>query len=238
MISITFDTDHMDEENMATFMNYAPIPGPATFFCVHPYRFPKLQNYVHHEYSIHPILDHDLNWIQITDSLRSQVNPDTIGVRAHSCTFSQNYAIKLANSGFRYTSSTTRFFESGIKPFLLPWGIWEMPVYYQDNADMTFTHLLPSHIQFDRKWIHNALSHPGLFVFLFHPAHILMNTFDMSTARQWIGSGRPPLTPIATEGGAAVRGAGTFYMELVRAMQAAGQTSTPLKNCIPQNMEF
>jgi hypothetical protein len=98
--------------------------------------------------------------------------------------------------------------------------------------------VLRNHLPFNRRWIDLALSAPGLFVFLFHPVHILMNSSEMLPYQQWMRSDKPRLTPVPTNGNGVRRGAGGYYMELVQAMAANGVESVRLSECIPAEVAF
>jgi hypothetical protein len=209
MIAITFDTDHMSERSMETFLSTFDVPGSATFFCTR--RFECLAG-SRHERAIHPFLNATTDWVGATRELANEVGGDIVGVRSHSCTASQQYAVQLHAMGFLYVSHAIFPGHAGLKPFRHPWGVWEMPIYYMDNMDYEMRELIgEGHRPFEAHNITTALANPdSLFVFDFHPVHILHDTRRRADYQSWV--------------------AAAFFRSLIDQMVEAGVESRALRD--------
>ena len=104
--------------------------------------------------------------------------PTAVGWRAHSCVFSHLLAQQLANMGYLYVSTHDEFGRSRLRPHRHAWGVWHLPIYYMDNLDFSATKFWPDWDQepFGSGLIERAIEVPGMYVFDFHPVHLLMNT--------------------------------------------------------------
>jgi hypothetical protein len=223
MICLTFDTDWLSDADMARFVAQFPIPGRATFFCHQP--FPSLAT-TRHERCPHPFISDLSDWQGALDALRLQVNPQSRGVRTHSCVFSHMVGLSLHQMGFEYVSQANNMFDAGLRPFRHPWGVWELPIYYMDNMDFWMTSNWPDlqHSTFSRRVIETALHSDGLYVFDFHPIHIALNTRtpeDYQRVKPGIVSSGASPFDFVFDG----RGTRTFFEELCAEMVSAGVVS-------------
>lgn len=178
MICITFDTDHLSPKQVSKFMDKYSIPGEATFFLWQPYH--EL-NFGKHEVAPHPLVENLLSFPYDFQEFTKKLNIQFSGVRTHSCVYSHMVGIQLKELGVKYVSMNTLLHETTIKPYRHPWGIWEMPIYYMDNMDLCMKKNWQgnNHLPFSDKIIENAILHPDyLFVFDFHPLHIMLNTLS------------------------------------------------------------
>jgi hypothetical protein len=230
-ISITFDTDHMSEASMTSFLSGLELKGAATFFCTKSYDcLSKQQNL--HEVAIHPVLDNTTDWATTSNSLRQNCNPaKVLGARAHSMAYKQQYGVWLANNGFDYVSQATLYYQSGIQPYWHPWGLWEMPIYFQDNADLDMAKSVPEFKALNEAWLHRAIKAQGTYVFAFHPVHIMLNTYETDTYVKWRQSGNPDLSDFDRTNN---KGIGSYFDRLLQLMRAAGIESAPLRDLTPE----
>jgi hypothetical protein len=223
VICITFDTDWMTDEALAAFLRRAHWPGVATFF-LHA-DLPSLHG-TSHELCPHPFIDDLRAWEEGMESIARALPIRPRGMRAHSCVFSHMIGIRLRDLGYQYVSQAQNLFQTGLKPFRHPWGIWEVPIYYMDNMDFWMPKNWPElgHSPFDPSVIARALNEPGLYVFDFHPLHIALNTRshdDYTQVRaRVVDEGISPFDLRASG-----RGVGVFFEELCEAVDRAGVRS-------------
>jgi hypothetical protein len=226
-ISITFDSDHMSESSMRAFLKGANIPGAATFFCTQRYDCLSAEQNTH-EVGIHPVLDNTTDWGGYSGTLREQCGGATIvGARAHSLAYKQQYGVWLANNSFSYVSQTTLYYQSRIAPFWHPWGLWEMPIYYQDNADMDMAKTVAGFEPLNEAWLEKAILSDGLYVFAFHPVHIMLNTLAPEIYANWRQAGNPDLVDFDRSND---KGIGSYFDRLLTLMAKAGIDSIALKD--------
>jgi hypothetical protein len=224
VICLTFDTDHVDERGMAQFLSICPLPGNGTIFCTQFYR--ALAG-TRHEVGPHPFLGDDGGWESELDSRRQQF-PDAVSWRSHSCVFSHWLAAWLQRSGYRFVSVFDELGVTGLRPNRLSWGIWHLPIYYMDSLDLGRQQFQTegSGAPFDERLIEQAISIPGLYVFDFHPFHLLLNTPSVEfymTAREKFRAGANLLSLRHTG-----RGAASFFEALCDRMRDAGLASTKM----------
>lgn len=174
MICLSFDTDHMSERRMAEFCERIGIPGAGTFFCTQPYDCLERAG---HELAPHPYLDGKGGHEEELLAKRAEF-PQATGWRAHSCVFSHIIAEWLGRNGYRYISTHDQFGDAGLLPVRHPWGIWHMPIYYMDNMDFSRKRFWGEAAgePFSPHLIERATKGEALFVFDFHPIHLLLNT--------------------------------------------------------------
>lgn len=224
MLSLTFDTDHMNELRMAEFLRDIEIPGEGTFFCTQ--RYACLDRSAH-EVAPHPTLQEGGDWKDELMRMRD-LFPDARGWRSHSCVFSHLLAEWLAGNGYRYVSTNDQFGQKNIRPIRHPWGIWHFPIFYMDNMDFSSGHFWngESEAPFSDAFIDAALDDDGVYVFDFHPIHLLINTPD----RDYYFSVRDQFKGGASIREVAYKGAGTrtFYDRLCAAMKQKRKKSIRL----------
>ena len=65
-----------------------------------------------------------------------------------------------------------------IQPVRHPWGVWHFPIFYMDNMDFSSGCFWSSETEgpFSDTMIEAALADDGVYVFDFHPIHLLLNT--------------------------------------------------------------
>lgn len=227
MISFSFDTDHLDERRMEEFLNLVPVPGHATFFCTQPYRC--LEG-ARHELGPHAFLPAGGDWEAELNEKRADF-PDATGWRSHSCVFSHMLAERLAQLGYRYVSTHD---EPGCRhpvPYRQAWGLWHVPIYYMDNLDFSAPRFWPDAPRpFSAEVIDTALVGEGLYVFAFHPIHLLLNSPDAETyfvlRERWRRG--EPVSELEFDG----YGTRSFYEELVDAMDSAGVSSVSIADAL------
>lgn len=174
MIYLTFDTDHMDETRMSEFLETVSFPGEGTFFCTQQYECLTRTN---HELSPHPYLGEENDWAKELANMR-RLFPQSVGWRAHSCVFSHILALWLCKNNYKYVSTHDNFGATDIYPHKHMWGVWHFPIYYMDNMD--FSRHLYWHQnageKFSKELLLNAVNGSALYIFDFHPIHLLLNT--------------------------------------------------------------
>lgn len=227
-ISISFDTDHMSNGRMLEFLKHSPFPGEATYFCTQVYE--ALSN-TSSELAPHPYMGKSGDWLAELRAKRAEF-PEAMGWRSHSCLFSHIVAEWLAFNGYLYASTHDEFGREGLRPSLNMWGIWQMPIYYMDNLDLSQPRFWPSANKavMSSDIIARALEVPGTYVFDFHPIHLLLNTPDPATYSALRGrflDGES--SEILRYRG---RGAHSFFCELIEAMDKKGFRSVSIHDAL------
>jgi hypothetical protein len=224
VICLTFDTDHVDELAMAQFLGTYSVPGHGTFFCTQTYAVLAATG---HEIAPHPTLDSGNDWRSALAASRRQF-PDAASWRSHSCVFSHRIAEWLRCNGYRYVSVFDELGSTGLRPNRLTWGLWHMPIYYMDSLDLGRRRLQPDSgdCLFDERHIEQATSVAGLYVFDFHPVHLLLNTPSVEfymAARDRFRAGAQ-LASLRHSG----RGAASYFTALCERMRDADIISTKM----------
>jgi hypothetical protein len=204
----------MDESRMAEFLATVPIPGRGTFFCTQPY---ACLDATAHELAPHPYLGDKNDWQQELQAKRAEF-PKAKGWRSHSCIFSHLLAQDVARLGYVYASTHDDVGRAGIQPHRHCWGVWQMPIYYMDNLDFSRKNFwgAESGRIFDPVLIERAVCDEGIYVFDFHPVHLLINTPSPEfyfEKREFFKSGAP-----VSELAHSAYGARKFYNDLLAAM--------------------
>lgn len=230
MICFSFDTDRMDEVHMRDFLAATPIPGRATFFCTRPYECLSSSK---HELAPHTYLGVEADWAQQFAEKRREF-PDAVGWRSHSCVFSHILAEQVAAVGFRYVSIHDQPGDPKIEPVKHAWGLWHLPIYYMDNLDFSQSRFWGEDAPppFRHELIETAVNGDALFVFAFHPIHLVLNSPNAQeyfSRREALANGAA-VEEIRYDG----RGTSTFYLELVQAMDAAGMESVALVDALDE----
>ena len=214
---------------MREFLQRVPVPGTGTFFCTQRYACLEATG---HELCPHPLLDAGLDWEAELLRFR-QLFPQARGWRSHSCVFSHSLALRLGKLGYDYVSTHDEFGARAPVPHRHAWGVWQLPVYYMDTLDFCHPENWPGvpWEVFDAGLIRRAIDGEGVFVFDFHPIHLLLNT---SSTRQYMScrddfrSGRP----IEQLQGSAY-GSASFYAHLLDEMARAGLQSVGMADALP-----
>jgi len=232
MLCLTFDTDHMDEVHMVRFLESVEIPGQGTFFCTQRY---YCLDATHHEIGPHPTLDARTEWDGELARARG-LFPEARSWRSHSCVFSHLLAEWLAGNGYQCASTNDQFGQRGIQPIRHPWGVWHLPIYYMDNMDFSRGAFWPNSgdSPFSDTLIDIAIANEGVYVFDFHPIHLLLNTpsrdFYFACRERFKTEG--PLAELAFDG----VGTRTFYQRLCKAMSEHGLRSLTLDEAISAHL--
>jgi hypothetical protein len=221
MIAFSFDTDHIDDARMTEFLAEAQWPGGGTFFCTQPYRRLEHDKF---ELAPHPFLRGACDWLAELKAKRAEF-PNALGWRAHSCMFSHALALWLCLNGYVYASTQDSFGIKQLHPIRQMWGIWQVPIYYADNLDFSRKRFWPesSERPFAESLIETAVNDNGLYVFDFHPIHLLLNSPDAD----WYSGIRDRF--LRGEPTSALRyagyGARSFFDSLIAAMRDKNCTS-------------
>ena len=223
MIALTFDTDHMSESAMEAFLAEVPVPGAGTFFCIQRYACMEGSG---HELAPHPLLESGGDWEAELERTR-ELFPEARGWRSHSCIFSHLLALRVKELGYDYVSVHDDFGRAGQTAIRHAWGVWQFPIYYMDTLDMSMSRFWPeAWSPFSPELIKRAVEDDGIYVFDFHPVHLMLNSptaEDYLERRKRIGDDRP-FAEIAFDG----YGARNFYDALCAAMEAKGLESVAL----------
>jgi hypothetical protein len=230
-ICLSFDTDHMNEAQMAQFLSANAFAGRGTFFCTQ--RYECLAG-TGHEQGPHPFLDPGSDWEKELSSKREEF-PDATGWRSHSCVFSNMLAVWLGEHGYRYASTHDQLGAMGIVPTWHSWGVWHLPIYYMDTMDFSARRFAQEQARaelFDRALIRRAVEGPGLYVFDFHPIHIMLNT---PTAEYYLSRrdrfrAGEPVENLRHPG----YGTANFFHELCTAVNDAGLRSVAMADALAQ----
>lgn len=191
MISITYDTDHMTDELMRLFLETVyPKHLPGTFFCTQYY--PDLQS-LGVDVAIHPIFDQTTDWLRITKELvaaHEKHGHSITGVRPHSCANSQKFSVQMNSIGIKYCSQLCIPFSSELAPFVDDWGVIQFPIRFMDNANLwNYDRFGGNSDSLSDEVIDAAITSETLFVFDFHPIHLLLNTSHLDQYSRWRTSG-------------------------------------------------
>jgi hypothetical protein len=227
LICLSFDTDHLDQRRMEEFVGEFPIPGAGTFFCTE--RYEALDGGPH-ERCPHPTLEEGGDWAAELDRYRAEF-PDARGVRTHSCINSHPLSIAIRERGFEWVSARDEPGRTGIAPYREAWGVWHVPIYYMDNMDFSFGDFWPdAPAPFAREQLELATREPGLYVFDFHPIHLMLNSTSAAeyAARRDRFTAGEPLAEIRCEG----YGAGDYYADLLALMGEADLESASISDAL------
>lgn len=208
---------------MEEFLELVRVPGTATFFCTQEYRC--LEG-TEHELGPHAFLPPGADWDAELIAKRKAF-PRAIGWRSHSCVFSHMLAEQLAELGYRYVSTHDEPGRKGPLPYRQAWGLWHVPIYYMDNLDFSaprFWRDAPT--PFSPMVIESALAGDGVYVFGFHPIHLMLNSPDAETyfllRERWRRG--EAVSDLRFKG----YGTYSFYEDLLEAMGTAGIPSVSI----------
>ena len=213
---------------MEEFVRDVPISGQGTFFCTQ--RYQALDGGPH-ELCPHPTLDEGGDWTAELDRFRADF-PDAHGVRTHTCIDSHLISIEFNKRGFEWVSNRDEPGRRGITPYREAWGVWHVPIYYMDNMDFSFGDFWPEAQRgpFGRELIEAATREAGLYVFDFHPIHLMLNSTSAEAyfARRDRFKAGEPLEALRCEG----YGAGEYFADLTRLMGDAGLESVGISDAL------
>jgi hypothetical protein len=229
LICLSFDTDHLDDARMAEFVTEVPVPGTGTFFCTQ--RYEALEG-SGHALCAHPLLDPGADWGAALDRAAEEF-PDARGIRAHSSVSTHMLSVDLHRRGFRWISARDEAGRKDIVPYREAWGIWHAPIYYMDNMDFSFGDFWPGveHRPFDPQLLTAAVKGEGVYVFDFHPVHLLLNTSsaeDYLSRRDRFLAG-DPLDELRFDR----EGTRDYYDRLLGLMADAGVESASIDEAVP-----
>jgi hypothetical protein len=233
LICLSFDTDHMSELRMAEFLSTNTFFGRGTFFCTQRYQCLAGAD---HEQCPHPLLEPGSDWERELREKR-EAFPLAKGWRSHSCVFSHMLAVWLGQHGYEYVSTHDQFGQAGPVPIRSRWGIWHLPIYYTDTMDFSAARFgsRPNEETFDEAIVRKALASPGLYVFDFHPVHIMLNTPDAEyyLARRDRFLAGEPIQDLRHPG----YGTASFFAELCANFQRAGLRSLGMHEALIHFLE-
>lgn len=213
---------------MAQFVELVTVDGRATFFCTERY---VCLDESRHEVSGHPFLEPGADWDTELRSARDRF-PEARGWRSHSCVYSHMLGVRLAQAGYHYASTQTEIGRAGIAPFREAWGLWQMPIYYMDNVDFSTPRFWPqsAYTPFSPLLIETAIANGGVYVFDFHPVHLLLNT----PSAEWYLTHRDAFAAGAVLEDVRYQGYGAydFYEDLRTEMAAADLRSHTLLEAV------
>jgi hypothetical protein len=229
-ICLTFDTDHMSDDNMKRFMERFEFCGKATFFCSQQYSSLRKTT---HEVAPHPYFEPGRAVSKVVREYRD-LFPEATSWRSHSLTFSQELCVLVQKSGYKSVSISERFGDVKCFPVRLPWGPVDFPIYYMDNADFcNFNDMKDASWRpFDTDLIDRlfdlnlARREEFVFVFDFHPIHMELNSTSYSTYSQERDSYKA--SGARNENHNRRSGVTNFYSHLISAMKANGVESVSI----------
>ena len=228
MICLSFDTDHVDEARMREFLELVPLAGRGTFFCTRPYAALDGSG---HELCPHPLLPPGGDWDAELAAKRREF-PEAEGWRSHSCVYSHQLAERLARDGYTYASTVDALGRCGLAPVREAWGLWQIPIFYMDNLDFSTSRFWPGeeHRPFAPELLEAAFSGDGVYVFDFHPVHLLLN----SPSAEWYLRRRDAFVAGEDLGALRFEGYGTrsFYDDLCARMAEAGAESQAMRDVL------
>lgn len=213
---------------MAEFLAAIRFPGAGTFFCTQRYQCLEEGG---HEIAPHPFLGEGSVWEDELCRMRA-LFPEATGWRSHSCVFSHLLMEWVGENGYHYVSTNDEVGRRGPRPFRHPWGVWQLPIYYMDNMDFSTPHYWPElgHSKFDPALVERALEDDGVYVFDFHPIHLLLNTEGKDhyfAVRQRFLEGEDVAVLRSLNYGTA-----SFFTELTEAMEARGVASVRMSDAL------
>ena len=230
MICLTFDTDYASSDDLRRLLAEHPIPGKATFFLHAPAAGVEWGD---HEVEPHPVFRDSEPWEETIAAWEACLSGPYLGLRPHSCATSHILGCIMKRRGYIYSSVTAPLYQAGLRPYRQPWGVYELPIYFMDNMDYCMRQNWPEahHRPRDQRLIRRAVEDRGLYVFDFHPIHILMNTQSQASyeqARSRVVEQGATWSEIRNPG----EGVATFFTALCDAMRSAGvQSVTCLEAC-------
>lgn len=217
MICLTFDSDHLDNVRMDEWLSTLDIPGAGTLYCTELY--PALRG-SKFEVGPHPFLGDGINFDKQIKIYRDMF-PDAQTWRSHSLVFSQVLSWQLADLGYTSVSTSERYFDKTVQPDFSPWGVWQFPIYYMDNADFDRTRRYKTFSPpiFDRSVIEQIVYGEGVYVVDMHPIHIMLNTpsFEFYASRREAFKAHDNLVGLRYSG----YGVGDFFNDLLSEMRRA-----------------
>jgi hypothetical protein len=233
VICLSFDTDHLDEVRMREFLGSTPIPGAGTFFCAYPY--PGV-DYGSHEPAPHPFLGEEGGWEDVLAETRRNF-PEAAGCRPHSCVWSHMLSVRLAEQGYAYISCWDQIGRRDIRPHREAWGLWHLPIYYMDTLDISAPRFWPDRElePFSAEFIDAAVGGEALFVFGFHPVHLMLNSTSAEAyleRRDAFHAGEDP-ADLRCPG----LGVADFYRALCERMEAEGEASRTMRDALAASVE-
>lgn len=215
---------------MSEFVAEVPVSGAGTFFCTQAYAALDPGT---HELCPHPTLESGEDWDAALDSICAEF-PDARGIRPHSCINSHLLSIEFDRRGFDWVSARDDPGRVGIVPYREAWGVWHLPIYYMDNMDFSAADYWDGKAPkaFDRELLEAAVRDEGLYVFDFHPIHLLLNSTSAADYfdRRDDFIGGQPLEGLRCPG----YGARSFYDDLLGLMADAGEVSHRMSDAVAE----
>ena len=169
---LSLDLDWAPPEVLADCLGLLDQAGiRATIFLTDAPEHPAVDG---HDIGLHPNAKPQSSLLQTFDLLAARY-PGARGVRSHGLETSGLFQAHCADKGIHYTSNYLHFLQPDIRPLIMPFGLWELPIFFSDATALRFqeTHGL---------WPTAAamLQGDGLKVFCFHPVHVFINSFGFA----------------------------------------------------------
>nr|WP_126465090.1 hypothetical protein [Candidatus Terasakiella magnetica] len=214
---------------MKEFFDLIPIPGKGTFFCT---QFYDVLNNSKHESGPHPFLPAEQGgWDKELNKMREML-PKAVGWRSHSCVISHPLTVWLKDNGYVYTSTYDQFLEDDIRPHRHAWGVWQVPIYYMDNMDFSYgeMHNQLDYQAFNISILEKSVSNDSLYVFDFHPIHLMLNTPNSTyySDNKDLFQKNINIEELVYRG----RGVRTFYLELLDLMNGKSMKSYSIREML------
>jgi polysaccharide deactylase WbmS-like protein len=142
--------------------------------------------------------------------------PQAVAVRCHRYLAGPEIERMLAERGLRIDSNACRHLEGGLAPLDLPIGLRRLPVFFEDDFHwlQAMSWRFADHA--------SAFFSPGLKILNFHPFFVALNAPDAA----FYLCHKPRIPTLSANEAAQLRhrgkGAGTFLIEALAAIRAAG----------------
>ncbi|MDC3025423.1 hypothetical protein OA240_01990 [bacterium] len=225
MILLTFDTDHLYADEVEDFVRNYPIPGVATFFSWKP---DPSMDLLQHEIQPHPHFSEEggSSWVDTLSEFEGRWGKKGTVLRSHSLSRSLFFDLKLKDRGYIGTSNSEMFKHLKPEPVRQQSGLWELPIYYMDYTDLSIAKNWPkiNHRPFAKDIIDVAIKGKGLYIFDFHPIHIMFNVDSLDNyhiLKEKAQTRTEKLSYYAIKS----YGVGNFYLDLVTSMKKVGLES-------------
>ena len=183
VICLTFDLDWAGEDAIKfTYDILEKFGFPSTFFITHHSEFImdkiKMKEI---DAGVHPNFlknsSHGHNLKDVVDYC-TKLLPDANSFRCHKYFDNNDITEVLYNNGYKYDSNLCTNLEC-IDPFVHRSGLIRFPIYFEDGAYLLHGNTL------DFKEIQPCFfKKPGLYVFNFHPMHMIINSPTFSYMRK------------------------------------------------------
>ena len=225
-ICLTFDLDWAGEDSIKlTYDIIEKFGFKTTFFVTHPSKFilDKIKR-KEIDAGIHPnFLKNSSQGHNLKEVLEycTKLIPDANSFRCHKYFDNNDITELLHNNGFKYDSNLCTNLEC-IDPFVHRSGLIRFPIYFEDGA-----YLLHGNTLNFKEFQPSIFKKSGLYVFNFHPMHMIINTPTYSYMRKikdaisnktWSNLSDMELQHLSFKG----NGIGSFTLDLFKYIKREG----------------